>query len=829
MWNPTTGALLDPNAGEVNMVPAVPNAGLPASWPTDGRDGGVPDPAAVGPSMIQIGTEGGFLPAPAVLPNTPVGYDYNRRSITVLNVLNKTLFLGPAERADVIVDFSAFAGKTIILYNDAPAPVPAFDPRYDYYTGDPDQTSTGGAPTTQPGYGPNTRTIMQIRVASATPVAYNPTPLNTALPAAFAASQPPPVVPQAAYNAAYNASYPADAYVRIQDTSLTFTPAGSTTPMTMQLQPKAIQELFDTDYGRMNATLGVELPYTNNQIQTTIPYGYIDPPTETIQDSVTPMSPVAGDGTQIWKITHNGVDTHAIHFHLFNVQLINRVGWDGMVKPPDPNEVGWKDTVRMNPLEDAIVALRPVAPKTPFGLPDSIRPLDVTMPIGSTVGFTNIDPNGNPITVINQLFNFGWEYVWHCHLLGHEENDMMRPMLFNVARLLPAAPILSYTRVGAPVNLTWTDATPPTPVNLGNPANEIGFRIQRATVGKGGSPGAYAQIGSALANATSYTDTTADTVSTYSYQVVAFNAAGSSTSAPVTVGPLAGPPAAPTGLAATLQSGPQVGLTWTDNATNETGFVVERAVGAGPFSTLATVGPRTNTGSVSYADATVTAGNTYAYRVKAVNGAGSSAYSNTASVSVPSPPAAPSGLTATLQPGPQVGLTWTDNATNETGFVVERAVGAGAFSTLATVGPRINTGSVSYVDTTVTTGNTYAYRVKAVNGAGSSAYSNTASVSLSSPLAAPSGLTARAARTTGLTDTVTLRWTDNANNETGFTIQRATNSTFTAGLNTSTVAANTTTTQQTGLARGRIYWYRIRAVNLVGASAWSNVVIVLTP
>ena len=29
--------------------------------------------------------------------------------------------------------------------------------------------------------------------------------------------------------------------------------------------------------------------------------------------------------------------------------------------------------------------------------------------------------------------NFGWEYVWHCHLLGHEENDMMRPIKFNVA------------------------------------------------------------------------------------------------------------------------------------------------------------------------------------------------------------------------------------------------------------------------------------------------------------------------------------------------------------------------------------------------------------
>ena len=84
---------------------------------------------------------------------------------------------------------------------------------------------------------------------------------------------------------------------------------------------------------------------------------------------MTPLSPVAGDGTQIWKITHNGVDTHPIHFHLFNVQLINRVGWDGAIRPPDANELGWKETVRVNPLEDTIVALRPVAPESPSTCP----------------------------------------------------------------------------------------------------------------------------------------------------------------------------------------------------------------------------------------------------------------------------------------------------------------------------------------------------------------------------------------------------------------------------------------------------------------------------
>ncbi len=446
----------------------------PTTWPTDGRDGGVPDPATAGPPIIQIGSEGGFLPAPVVIPSTPVNYEYNRRSITVLNISTHGLTLGPAERADVIIDFSQVpSGSRIIMYNDAPAPVPAFDTRYDYYTGDPDQTSTGGAAMTQPGYGPNIRTMMQFAVD----LPPSPTGSNVNLPAlqtafkstptsqgAYAATHPLPIIPQAAYGSAFNATY-ADTFSLIQSTSLTFTPIDPVTyqqtgtPITVPIIRKAIHELFDLDYGRMDALLGVELPLTNFTTQTTIPYFYVDPPTEVVKNAE----------TQLWKITHNGVDTHAIHVHLFNVQLVNRVGWDGTVRPPDPNEVGWKETARMNPLEDAIVALQPVKPKVPFPRPDSVRPLDVTMPLGTTGNmFTNVDPNGNPVTTVNAMTNFGWEYVWHCHLLGHEENDMMRAIVFQVA---PEAPSnLIATVSGQSVILTWTN----------NSVSATGFTIQRA-------------------------------------------------------------------------------------------------------------------------------------------------------------------------------------------------------------------------------------------------------------------------------------------------------------------------------------------------------------
>ena len=499
--------------------------------PIDGvaGQGPMPDPLTKGPDMIQIGTEGGLLPAPVTLTNTPVAYNYNRRDIVVLNIQNHNLLLGPAERADVVIDFSQFAGKTLILYNDAPAPVPAFDTRYDYYTGDADQTLTGGAPTTLPGFGPNMRTIMQIRVGgSSKGTAFDSTALIAALPAAFAASQEAPIIPEAAYGPAYSTTYP-NSYSRIQDTSLfagtlngisiatagtgytapvvsvvggggvgaaatatlgakgditgislinggagytsiplvtiTDTAPGTGTGATaaafgIPILRKTVQELFELDYGKMNATLGTEMQFTNFNTQTTIPLGYIDPPTENFKDGE----------VQVWKITHNGVDTHAIHFHLFNVQVINRVGWDGAIRPPDPNELGWKETVRMSPLEDVIVAIKPVKQKLLWPLPDSIRLQDVTSNQGTQIRVVD-SLAGNTTNVNNDYINFGQEYVWHCHLLGHEENDMMRPMIFQVPPEPPSSLVADGVSQLPSVVLTFSDSS----------ASETGFLVQRDT------------------------------------------------------------------------------------------------------------------------------------------------------------------------------------------------------------------------------------------------------------------------------------------------------------------------------------------------------------
>ena len=749
----------------------------PNNWPDDANAGQhvVPDPISAGPPIVQIGTEGGLLPQAVVIPSTPLGFEYNRRSITVLSGKNHGLLLGPAERANVIVDFTPFApttGKSVfILYNDGAAPMPGFDPRNDYFTGSPDQTSSGGSPSTLPGYGPNTRTLMQIEIAGANT---NATPFNLAtlmntgsgVPHIFETTQDQIIVPEKAYPANNGGSsvdnYPFDADLNMSfpvrgpiqsialtnpgtgysaaptvtiapptapppatpllpctlgaplcvqatahavmsstgivdhltvtggsatgvgaaaaaglyttpplvsfsgggggsgaaataildankhvksvtignptnrypstnpsvtfgsppcflsapncvratgtpivtgtgggrtvtgvtmtnigagytspptvtfsagsptatgkatlgqrfllaDASLTmggaypsgthgtgysgvptvgFSGGGGTgaaatavlsnpavvasiaidnagagyapapaTPPTVTIAPpatggtqatatvlapnakttipftwKSVNELFTFDTGIMNTNVGAGSVSVNgtNVAAVTTPYAFVDPTSEFVTDG----------NISLWRFQHFGVDTHYIHFHLFNLQLINRIGADGSVRTPNQNELGWKETIRMNPLEDVIVALRPVKPTLPAtwvgGLPNSIRPLDVTtlldtpnqaLPNPGTLGSCQNNPLAPPnanlpncipfaindllqnaVWTLNRPINYGWEYVLHCHLLGHEENDMMRPLTLAVA---PDAP--SLTGLGASglqAVLTWTD------------------------------------------------------------------------------------------------------------------------------------------------------------------------------------------------------------------------------------------------------------------------------------------------------------------------------------------------------------------------------------
>ena len=758
-----------------------------------------------GPSFIQIGAEGGFLVKPAVWPNQPVDFDYNRRSITFGDVLSWTLLMGPAVRSDVIVDFSTVpSGSTLILYNDNPAPMPGHDDRNDYYTGAPDQTAVGGAPSTAAGFGPNTRTIMQFRIAGTATAPFNMTALSAVLPKAFAISEDPPIVKQEPFGPAYNATYTNVFSNAVQSTlnisgttqpvsrvlatlpGLGYTTAptvnfaggggsgatataglngvgaitvltsgcGYTTPPTITIDAPAgttggtsgtgtgstqapvqatatadvsggvvtainivepgsgyttaqaltpgtapglvvtvsaptgvpaascggvlttataqgnitlgtvgsvtvnaggsgytsapqillvggggtgggadamllndlimtgknLTEGFDMDYGRMNVVLGSTPSALSPSVGAGTVLGaafYIDPPTEIIDNDV----PI------LWRITHLGADSHAMHFHLFNLQVINRVDYTNTVKPPYADELGWKETIRTNPFEDLIVAIRPREMVLPFAIPRSSRLLDVTTAAGSTANFLPVAPPvGIPAVsqTSNQITDFGWEYVWHCHLLGHEENDMMRPMVFNPATVVPPA---SSTPVATayPQNvlLSWTNS------GTGSSA-AAGYYIQRCT----GGACTPATIG--FSSLHTYSDTSVVPGTTYRYRIQAVNTAGTSLSPVLTEALPSTPPAAPT---ATSPTGSGV----SDNApfvfvasAGATGYTISLTdVTAGTAPAVITVtatvaGCPAGTGNCSFTMATpFVLTHNYSWYVAATNVAGTSPSSAT--------------------------------------------------------------------------------------------------------------------------------------------------------------------------------------------------------
>ncbi|MEX2139181.1 MAG: lamin tail domain-containing protein [Pirellulales bacterium] len=182
-------------------------------------------------------------------------------------------------------------------------------------------------------------------------------------------------------------------------------------------------------------------------------------------------------------------------------------------------------------------------------------------------------------------------------------------------------------------------------------------------------------------------------------------------------------PAKPTGVAATSPLWSQVNLTWTDGATNETGFKVERRAGtAGDWSEVATL----PAGTQAFRDNNLQPVTQYFYRVRAFNGAGASAATDPVSVTTQAPPlpAAPSGLTADSSLAGQVDLSWADNSSEETLFRIERKAGAlGAWEEVGTVGTNVTT----FTSSGLMPNTTYFFRVRAANTGGNSDYSNEAS------------------------------------------------------------------------------------------------------
>ncbi len=329
-----------------------------------------------GPAFIQIGNEGGLLPFPVAFAKKNNGTYVNKNSNQLLATDDDdnvnpdgpyNLLMAPAERADLIIDFSNVpSGSKLILYNDAPAPFPGGDFRNDYYTGDPDQTAIGGAPSTLPGFGPNTRTLMEIQVVA---LKGSPDPWNFASTLnALSSSNGLPL--------AYKLSHPGEPDLD---------PNG---PNVLH-ENKTTNEDYDS-YGRLIQRVGTDqMLYADS-------YGrdYMDPPTEVYHNGQ----------VVVWDVYNTTGDTHPMHIHLANMLVLGKAPFtnvgvpDGPFAPPDPNYRGWKETVRMNPGQVTRVIVQWKLPSSPFPVPPSPR------------------TGGN-------------EYVWHCHILEHEEHDMMRPIV----------------------------------------------------------------------------------------------------------------------------------------------------------------------------------------------------------------------------------------------------------------------------------------------------------------------------------------------------------------------------------------------------------------
>jgi spore coat protein A len=345
----------------------------------------------MGPPIWQIGTDGGYLDAPVKIdPNAPNGQ------------LQKLLLM-PGERASVIIDFAGFAGQTLILRNTGRTPYPKGTPPMGLTVGRIIQIRVGPGPVSDASYDP----------ASGIPL------------------RPP--------------------MVRLVDPTTGTVATGVTVNKTRQLT------LNEVEGAEPSVVNGITYPGGPLEVLVNNTKWAGKRGDGTIRGDFTPITvggitdyyselPNEGD-TEVWEIVNLTADAHPIHTHLTQFQLMNRQNFNinkynkayeaafpggefipaygppldynsgnpralggnpditpylqGPVRPPNANEAGWKDTVVAYPGQVARFAVR-YAPEH--------------KPINSTILYYPFDPNAN-----------GQGYVWHCHIIDHEDNEMMRP------------------------------------------------------------------------------------------------------------------------------------------------------------------------------------------------------------------------------------------------------------------------------------------------------------------------------------------------------------------------------------------------------------------
>ncbi len=369
---------------------------------------------------------------------------------------------------------------------------------------------------------------------------------------------------------------------------------------------------------------------------------------------------------------------------------------------------------------------------------------------------------------------------------------------------LPAAPseLIAVADLKFQVQLTWTDES----------SDETGFEIERSSTGID-----FEKIASVAANTTQYLDGPLTPDSKFYYRIRSVNSIGASGYSIIAIATTSiEPPAPPTNLKIDSVFATRIDIIWTDNASSESGFEIQRSLNGTDFNFIADVGANVT----KFKNVTLSPLTPYWYRILAKNKGGVSIFSNIVKVTtLDSIPNKPKNLTATPISNQRVNLGWTDDSNNETGFEIEISSDSITYTLLSVV----TANTVSYSSEGLATFSKYWYRVRAINALGKSAYSNiTKVITFDLPPVAPSDLVA----TTISSSQIDLSWVDNSKNETGFIIESSID-----GENYTKIGetvSDSITFKNKGLLPATKYWYRVKAQNALGSSTWSNITSAIT-